>query len=61
MKWIVVREDKAPRDWWDGYYTIEPLTYAVARYWSETLHVPCYVVRTTSGTLPEQGYRGGGS
>jgi hypothetical protein len=50
--YAVVREDKPPRKWWDGYHTNTAAVDVLIKYWSRTLGVRCYAIVLDAPTLP---------
>lgn len=54
-EWAIVRPDKPPHEWWDGYYC-KSWTPMMVEYWTERLSVSCYAMRAEYPDLPESGY-----
>jgi hypothetical protein len=54
--YAIVRQDKPPQEWWDGYYSGLPLSKDMAEYWSKELGVPCYAMVASWPVLPDSGF-----
>jgi hypothetical protein len=54
--YAIVRQDKPPQEWWDGYYSGQNLADKMAEYWTDALGVPCHTMSAAWPALPEGGY-----
>jgi hypothetical protein len=51
----ILRSDRTPNKWWDGYYSGAELAKEMAEWWTKELGVNCYAIKKEGG-LPEGGY-----
>jgi hypothetical protein len=50
----IIRSDRPPAKWWDGYYNGAGLAKEMAEWWTKELGVLCFAARLEG--LPEAGY-----
>jgi len=55
-RYAIVRADRPPSEWWDGYYEGPECAQSMAEYFTKTLGVRCFVMLAAFPDLPDSGW-----